>query len=92
MSHQQATTLERLVADVEHTTDVIKRLAKSALGKFISGKATAARAHIEKVASYVATQQKFAMGMTDAIFRKENSTRLHGPVLEPAKKIAGGNS
>ena len=77
-------------ADIKHATEIIKRLVSSAPKKFLTDNVTFARTEIEKAASEVYTQQKFAMGMMNAIVHKDNSLKLHKQVLDSSKKLADG--
>ena len=77
-------------ADIRHATDIIRKLLASAPKKFLTDNVTLAKAQMEKAISEVSTQQKFAMGMMNAILHKENSVKLHRQVLDSSKKITEG--
>ena len=77
-------------ADIRHTTDIVRRLLTLVPKKFLTDNVTVAKAQMEKAYCEVFTQQKFAMGMMNAILHKENSVKLHRQVLEASKRMAEG--
>ena len=77
-------------ADIKHATDIIRRLLMLVPKKFLTDNVTLARAQMDKAILEVTTQQRFAMGMMNAILHKENSVKLHRQVLDSSKKMAEG--
>ena len=77
-------------ADIRHATDIVRRLLTLVPKKFLTDNVTVAKAQMEKAYCEVFTQQKFAMGMMNAILHKENSVKLHRQVLEASKRMAEG--